>query len=61
MPVRALLDDPAVHLINAWISYLRADNCGLKLIAISSSRPILSVEKELGVTPLPLPAEFSPF
>ena len=33
----------------------------LRLIAISSDRPILSVEKELGVTPLPLSTEFSPF
>jgi hypothetical protein len=33
----------------------------LRLIAISSDRPILSVEKELGITPLPLSAEFSPF
>jgi hypothetical protein len=32
----------------------------LRLIAISSDRPILSVEKELGITPLPLSAEFSP-
>ena len=32
-----------------------------RLIAISSGRPILSVEKELGITPLPLSAEFSPF
>ena len=33
----------------------------LRLIAISSDRPILSVEKEFGITPLPLSAEFSPF
>jgi hypothetical protein len=33
----------------------------LRLVAISSDRPILSVEKEIGITPLPLSAEFSPF
>jgi hypothetical protein len=39
----------------------RAQEFLLRVIASSSDRRILSVEKQLGVTPLPLSAEFSPF
>ena len=55
-----------MHLINAGVHTrllmpAEQDLRVLRLIAISSDRPILSVEKELGVTPLPLSTEFSPF